>query len=105
MAARGQLIAGAWDPSHDKRILTVENPARREAIAEVPRSGGPDVDRAVAAAAAAFPCRRKVPPREREFSLESMLDSRVAQERHGERRLASGAIEIANPEQGAGRWR
>jgi acyl-CoA reductase-like NAD-dependent aldehyde dehydrogenase len=36
-------------------VLPVENPARRQIISEIPRGGAADVDRAVGAAAAAFP--------------------------------------------------
>src|SRR5689334_20023959 len=59
------LIDGKWVESASGEVLPVENPARRQIIAEIPRSGAADVDRAVAAAAAAFPGWAKVPPRER----------------------------------------
>ncbi|MGH7039454.1 MAG: aldehyde dehydrogenase family protein, partial [Stellaceae bacterium] len=49
------LIGGDWVTSATGETLAVENPARREAIAEVPRGRAEDVARAVAAAAAAFP--------------------------------------------------
>jgi len=39
-------------------VIEVENPSRREVIATVPRHGAEDVDRAVRAAAAAFPAWR-----------------------------------------------
>jgi betaine-aldehyde dehydrogenase len=45
--------------------LPVENPARRQIISEIPRGGAADVDRAVGAAAAAFPGWARVAPRER----------------------------------------
>jgi acyl-CoA reductase-like NAD-dependent aldehyde dehydrogenase len=59
------LIDGDWVASAAGETLTVENPARREAIAMVPRGRAADVDRAVAAAAAAFPAWARVAPRER----------------------------------------
>jgi acyl-CoA reductase-like NAD-dependent aldehyde dehydrogenase len=59
------LIDGNWADSVSGEVLPVENPARRQIIAEVPRGSAADVDRAVKAAAAAFPGWAKVPPRER----------------------------------------
>ncbi|MGH7052271.1 MAG: aldehyde dehydrogenase family protein [Stellaceae bacterium] len=59
------LIGGDWVTSATGETLAVENPARREAIAEVPRGRAEDVARAVAAAAAAFPAWSRVAPRER----------------------------------------
>ena len=57
------------------KTLAVENPARREVVAEVPRSAAPDVDRAVSAATAAFPAWRNVPPRERGRALLRIADA------------------------------
>ena len=51
----GMLIGGEWSPAADGRTIEVENPSRREPLASVPRGGAEDVDRAVAAATAAFP--------------------------------------------------
>src|SRR5690348_15395629 len=59
------LIDGNWVESASGEVLPVENPARRQIIAEVPRGGAADVDRAVPAAASAFPGWARVPPRER----------------------------------------
>jgi acyl-CoA reductase-like NAD-dependent aldehyde dehydrogenase len=59
------LIDGDWAESASGEVLPVENPARRQIVAEVPRGRAADVDRAVAAAAAAFPGWAKVAPRER----------------------------------------
>ena len=59
------LIDGNWVESASGEVLPVENPARREIIAEIPRGGAADVERAVAAAAAAFPAWARVAPRER----------------------------------------
>jgi len=47
------LVDGKWEPSADGRFIPVENPAKRQPIAEVPRAGAADVDRAVRAAARA----------------------------------------------------
>ncbi len=56
------LIGGEWVDSAAGEVLLVEDPAHRRPIAEIPRGRAEDVDRAVKAAAAAFPpgpaCRR-----------------------------------------------
>ncbi|MCY1261893.1 3-succinoylsemialdehyde-pyridine dehydrogenase [compost metagenome] len=49
------FINGAWVPSTATDVLTVVNPATEEIVAEVPRGTAEDVDRAVEAAAGAFP--------------------------------------------------
>ena len=49
------LIAGKWVDSAAGEILMVENPAHRTPIAEIPRGRAEDVDRAVKAAAEAYP--------------------------------------------------
>jgi betaine-aldehyde dehydrogenase len=59
------LINGNWVESASGEVLPVENPARRQIIAEIPRGSAADVDRAVETAAAAFPGWARVPPRER----------------------------------------
>src|SRR5207237_4927624 len=60
------LIGGEWVESADGRTFDVETPARRGAvIAKVPRAGAADVDRAVRAAATAFPAWRATAPRDR----------------------------------------
>jgi acyl-CoA reductase-like NAD-dependent aldehyde dehydrogenase len=59
------LIDGDWVDSASGAVLTVENPARRSAVASIPRGDKADVDRAVQAADKAFPDWRKIPPRQR----------------------------------------
>jgi acyl-CoA reductase-like NAD-dependent aldehyde dehydrogenase len=59
------LIGDNWVDSAAGETLAVENPARRETIALIPRGRAEDVERAVAAAAAAFPAWSRVAPRER----------------------------------------
>ena len=59
------LIDGERTDSLDGRTLPVENPARREIIAVVPRGSAADVDRAVTAAARAFVEWKRVAPRDR----------------------------------------
>jgi len=56
------LIAGQWCDAGDNRRFASRNPAdNRETVAEAPLSGPADVDRAVAAARAAFPAWRMLP--------------------------------------------
>ena len=59
------LIDGSWADSLSGAFLTVENPAKRQPIATVPRGDAADVDRAVKAAARAFPAWSKLAPRDR----------------------------------------
>lgn len=59
------MVDGQWVPAIDGSVLPVENPATRRIIAEVPRAGEHDVDRAVTAAAAAFQSWSRVAPRDR----------------------------------------
>jgi len=73
------LVDGKWEASADGRFIPVENPARRQAIAEVPRAGAADVDRAVRAAAKAFASWKNVPPRERGRLLMKIADSMEAE--------------------------
>src|SRR5262245_47588198 len=61
----GMLIDGAWVQAASGATFTVENPANRGAIAEVPRGAAADVERAVAAATKAFASWSRVVPRER----------------------------------------
>src|SRR5687768_599782 len=69
------FIGGDWVESADGRTFDVETPAKRgRVIAQVPRSGAADVDRAVRAAAAAFPAWRAVAPRDRGRMLLRIAD-------------------------------
>ena len=65
LSSKGMLIGGQWVESLSGQHITVENPAKRSAIAEVPRANARDVERAVAAASLAYGGWRKHPPRER----------------------------------------
>jgi len=75
-ALREKMVIGAeWVDSADGRAFDVETPARRgSVIAQVPRAGDEDVDRAVKAAAAAFPLWRSVAPRDRGRILARIAD-------------------------------
>lgn len=59
------LIGGDWVDSASGETIAVENPGRRTIIGHVPRGDARDVERAVAAAGAAFPSWSRVTPRER----------------------------------------
>ena len=70
------LIGGEWVEALGGETIDVENPARRgSVIATVPRGRAPDVDRACAAAAAAFPGWRATPPRERGLAMLRIADA------------------------------
>ena len=63
--SKQMLIGGQWCDASAGETLVVENPGRREPIGTVPRARAADVDRAVAAAAAAFPAWSRTVPRDR----------------------------------------
>jgi betaine-aldehyde dehydrogenase len=69
LSFKGMLIGGQWVESASGQRISVENPAKRMPIAEVPRGNAQDVERAVAAAALAYGEWRKVSPRERGKAL------------------------------------
>ena len=73
------LIDGSWVDSLSGATLTVENPAKRRPIAEVPRSDAADVNGAVKAASRAFPSWSKVAPRDRGRLLLRIADRMEAQ--------------------------
>ncbi len=88
-SAKGMLIGGQWVQSASGATFKVENPAKRAPIAEVPRSAAIDVDRAVAAAAKAFPAWSKVPPRERGRALLRIADALEARAEEMARTIAT----------------
>ena len=74
------LIGGEWVGSASGETLRVQNPANRTPIAEIPRGRAEDVDRAVKAAAAAYPAWSRVAPRERGklfLKIADALEARV----------------------------
>jgi betaine-aldehyde dehydrogenase len=87
------LIDGAWVGSASGAVLSVENPAKRRPIAEVPRGDAVDVDRAVQAAAKAFPAWSKQPPRARGRLLLRIAD---ALEARAEELARTIALETGN---------
>src|SRR5919197_2979889 len=70
-------VGGAWVHAEATEFQDVHNPATGEVIARVPLGTAADVDRAVRAAAEAFPAWRATPPQERAryfFKLRGLLD-------------------------------
>jgi betaine-aldehyde dehydrogenase len=64
-AQRAHFYGGAWHAPQSGAMLDVENPATGESLGQVPNGDAADVDRAVAAAAAAFPAWRDTPAQRR----------------------------------------
>lgn len=73
------FIDGTWTGAADKRELAVEAPGTRAIIGSVPRGGAEDIDRAVKAAAKAFPSWSKLAPRDRGRMLQRIADALEAQ--------------------------
>jgi acyl-CoA reductase-like NAD-dependent aldehyde dehydrogenase len=69
------LIGGKWVDSAAGEVLLVEDPAHRRPIAEIPRGRAEDVDRAVKAAAEAFPAWSRMAPRERGRLFSKIADA------------------------------
>ncbi len=87
------LVDGAWVDAMSGAVLRVENPAKRQPIAEVPRGEAADVDRAMRAAAKAFPAWSKVAPRDRGRLLLRIAE---ALEARGEELARTIALETGN---------
>ena len=68
------FIGGEWTDAASGETMAVLNPATEEIIAEVPRCGAEDVDRAVAAAKAAYPAWFDTTPAERQEILLKLAD-------------------------------
>ncbi len=68
------VVAGKLTAALVHENFPVENPATGEKIGEAPRCGAADVDRAVAAAAAAFPAWAALPGRQRSLLLLEAAD-------------------------------
>src|SRR4051812_11806403 len=68
------LVGGKWVDAASGETMEVVNPATGETVAEVPRGGVEDVDRAVAAASAALPAWLDSTPKERSELLHRLAD-------------------------------
>jgi malonate-semialdehyde dehydrogenase (acetylating)/methylmalonate-semialdehyde dehydrogenase len=74
------LEGGAWTTPDVERCLPVVNPATGDALAQAPLSGAAEVDRAVQAAAKAFPAWRRTPPGDRiqfMFKFKALLEANL----------------------------
>jgi betaine-aldehyde dehydrogenase len=69
------FIDGEWHAPAEGRTESVLNPATGETIAQAPLSTGEDVERAVAAAKAAFPAWSETTPGERSLALLKLADA------------------------------
>ncbi len=75
-AARQQMfIDGDWTDAASGETVAVVNPATEEEIAQVPRGDAADVDRAVAAARAAFETWQYSTPQDRSKALYAFADA------------------------------
>jgi acyl-CoA reductase-like NAD-dependent aldehyde dehydrogenase len=83
------LIGGEWVKSEGGQCLTIENPATRRVLAQVPRATASDVDHAVQVAARAFIEWRRELPRERGKCLLRIADALEAQSERLARLVAS----------------
>src|SRR4051812_38543149 len=90
---KGMLIGGKWVGSASGAHFTVENPAKRKAITDVPRADAADVDAAVEAADKAFASWKKVVPRERGKLLLKIAEAIQAR---GEELARTIALETGN---------
>jgi 1-pyrroline dehydrogenase len=70
-----QFIGGGWADSASGETLDVINPANDQVIAKVPKSAAEDVDRAVQAAANAFPAWGAATPADRSNALLKLADA------------------------------
>ncbi len=80
MEQLANLIGGAWAAPAAGRRGTVVNPATGKPLAEAPLSGAEEVDRAVAAAARAFPEWRRTPAGDRVqplFRMKALLEAKL----------------------------
>jgi 1-pyrroline dehydrogenase len=91
---RGNFIGGEWREGADGGVDEVLDPATGEVIAEVASSSAADVDRAVAAAAGAFPGWASTPPGERAEALWRLAD-RLAE--HADELVATESRNVGKP--------
>ena len=72
---RRMFINGDWADASTSETMPVINPATEETIAEVPKGGEADVDKAVAAARKAFESWSQSTPQDRSKALYAFADA------------------------------
>jgi aldehyde dehydrogenase (NAD+) len=87
-------INGEWTPSSGKDVVEVTNPTTGRVIATVPAGTDQDVDRAVAAAKAAFSSWSESDPKTRAEALRTIAEGITAR---GEEIAAAAASDIGTP--------
>ena len=90
---RGLFIGGEWVAAHSGRTITSINPANGELLGAVPLADEHDVDRAVAAAKAAFPAWAALPVTRRAEYLRRLAD---AVERNADHLALMDAVDSGN---------
>ena len=79
---RGLFIGGEWVEAGSGRTITTINPSNGDVLGEVPRADEADVDRAVAAAKAAFPAWAALPVEKRSDYLTRLAETIEEQADH-----------------------
>ncbi|KAF0176359.1 MAG: succinate-semialdehyde dehydrogenase (NADP+) [Alphaproteobacteria bacterium] len=75
------FIDGTWVPADDGQTITVTNPASGAALGTVPRCGGAETARAIAAASRAFTTWRAMLAKERADLMFALHDALLAEKR------------------------
>jgi 1-pyrroline dehydrogenase len=88
------FVGGEWVDAVEGETMEVLNPATGEVIAEVPRGGEHDVERAVAAAAKALPDWLEKTPKDR---MELLLKLADLIEEHGEELARLESLNVGKP--------
>src|SRR4051812_22997358 len=88
------FIGGDWSSSASGETMDVINPATGDAIAEVPRCNGADVDRAVEAAGKALPEWLDKTPKDRSELLHRMAD---VLDEHAEELAQLESVNVGKP--------
>jgi aminobutyraldehyde dehydrogenase len=94
VAGYKNFVGGAWVDAASGETMEVLNPATGEVIAEVPRGGQEDVERAVAAARNALPDWREKTPKDR---MELLLKLAGVIEEHAEELAQLESLNVGKP--------
>ena len=88
------LVGGDWVDALEGQTMEVLNPSTGDVIAEVPRGGEGDVERAVGAAAKALPDWLEKTPKDR---MEVLLGLADVMEEHGEELARLESLNVGKP--------